>query len=108
MLGVDLFTSIILVISPLKSLMLEEVNYLQSVGLNSVAITGDADEDLVNAVKEIGCSSNLNYISPESMLEVKKWRDILFSENCKERCSGQGSYGVMAVSYRLNDSSGCS
>ena len=88
LLSVDLFTSNILVISPLKSLMLDQINYLQSIGLNAVAITGDADEDLVNDVKEIGCSPNLIYISPESMLAVKKWRDILFSENFKERCVG--------------------
>ena len=88
LLSVDLFTSIILVISPLKSLMLDQVNYLQSIGLNAVAITGDADEDLVNAVKEIGCSPNLIYVSPESMLAAKKWSDILFSENFKERCVG--------------------
>ena len=88
LLDLDLFTSIMLIVSPLKSLMLDQVNYLQSIGLNAVAITGDADEDLLKSVKEIGCSPNLIYISPESMLAVKKWRNILFSENFRERCVG--------------------
>ncbi len=58
--------------------MFNQVNYLQSIGLNAVAITGDVDEDAVNAIKEIGCSPNFIYVLPESMLAVKKRRDSIF------------------------------
>ncbi len=82
-----LFTSIILIISPLKALMQDQVSHLQSLGLNAVAVTEDADDELIDLIKEF-CSPNFIYISPESMLSIKKWRDILQSENFKEHCIG--------------------
>ena len=81
-----LFTSIVLVISPLISLMLDQVKYLESKGLSAVAISSEDDitKDTISSVKE--GLFNFVYASPESMLSVKKWRDILTSDIFKEYC----------------------
>ena len=49
-----LFTSIILVISPLMSLMLDQVKYLESKGLCALAIASEDDiaKDTISSVKE--------------------------------------------------------
>ncbi len=82
-----LLTSIILIISPLKALMQDQVSYLQSLALNFVAVTEDADDELIDLIKKF-CSPNFLYISPESILSIKKWRDILQCENFKKHCIG--------------------
>ena len=78
-----LFTSMILVISPLKALMYDQVKYLNSIRMSAVAITGEEDESTLKAMHENG-GYNLVFASPECMLAVKRWREYLTCEHIKE------------------------
>eukprot|EP00112_Aurelia_sp_Birch-Aquarium-sp1_P004728 Seg1537.5 transcript_id=Seg1537.5/GoldUCD/mRNA.D3Y31 product="ATP-dependent DNA helicase hus2/rqh1" protein_id=Seg1537.5/GoldUCD/D3Y31 len=78
-----LFTSIVLVISPLKALMYDEVKYLNSIGMSAVAITGEEDESTLKAMHENG-GYNLVFASPECMLAVKRWREYLTCDHFKD------------------------
>ena len=87
LLGNQAGTSIILVISPLQSLMFDQVKYLkETVGLNAVAIHKDQKEEVLREIEE--GVLNLIYASPESMLSVERWRNILSSEMFQENCVG--------------------
>ena len=81
-----LFTSIVLVVCPLQALMVDQVKFLRdSVGLNAAYISKDTVlEDITECLEKNAI--NILYASPESMLSVKKWRNILSSENFKENC----------------------
>ena len=80
-------TSIIFVISPLQSLMFDQVKYLkETAGLNTVAIRKDQKEEVLREIEE--GVHNLIYASPESMLSVELWRNILSSEMFQENCVG--------------------
>ena len=80
-------TSIIIVISPLKALMLDQVKFLNDeIGLPAVAITSETTDDTFTAIKN-GEKTNI-YSSPESMLSTERWRDLLSSSIVRENCIG--------------------
>eukprot|EP00794_Sanderia_malayensis_P017147 gene17147-18872_t len=82
-----LFTSIILVVSPLKALMYDQVTYLtNTVCMNVVALTNESNADIVETIER--GEKHIIYTSPESMLAIKKWRNILSHEIFKENCIG--------------------
>eukprot|EP00794_Sanderia_malayensis_P013324 gene13324-14698_t len=82
-----LFTSNILVVSPLKALMYDQVTYLtDTVCMNVVAITNESNADIVETIER--GEKRIIYTSPESMLAIKKWRNILSHETFKENCIG--------------------
>ncbi|CAB4028994.1 ATP-dependent DNA helicase -like [Paramuricea clavata] len=80
-------TSIAIVISPLVSLMLEQVAYLKSIGFSAAAVfEGQYDQVLKDIIEE-GIYSHI-YVSPESMLsvQVQRWRRMLQSPHFKTHC----------------------
>ena len=76
-------TSIGITICPLVSLMLDQVVYLKSIGLNAAAVYNGQDEEILRDIE--GLYSHI-YANPESMLSVKRWQKMLqlphFVENC--------------------------
>ncbi len=87
LLDVPLLTCIVLVISPIKALMYDQVKYLDSVGVPAVAITSDEDEEKLKVIHE-GGGFNIIFSSPESMLAIEKWRGYLCGAYFKENCVG--------------------
>ena len=71
-------TSIIVVISPLKSLMEEQVSFLQNLRIPAVCITDDSKDNVIEDVMQ-GTYSHV-YASPECLLSTSKWREIFASK----------------------------
>ena len=67
-------SSLVIVISPLRSLMEDQVLFLNNTGVPAIAITDEGDPDIVQQV------INGNYIvvygSPECLLSTATWRSI--------------------------------
>ncbi|CAB3999542.1 mediator of RNA polymerase II transcription subunit 34-like [Paramuricea clavata] len=77
-------TSIGITICPLVSLMLDQVAYLKSIGLNAAAVYNGQDEEILRDVEE-GLFSHI-YATPESMLSVKRWQKMLQTPYFIEHC----------------------
>ena len=75
-------SSVIVVISPLRSLMNDQVQYLQSVGIPAIAITDEEDPETVQQV--INGVYNVIYGSPECLLSVPIWRGLFQCESFKK------------------------
>ncbi|CAB4035432.1 mediator of RNA polymerase II transcription subunit 34-like [Paramuricea clavata] len=76
-------TSIGITICPLASLMLDQVAYLKSIGLNAAAGYNGQDEEILRDVE--GLFSHI-YATPESMLSMKRWQKMLQSPYFIEHC----------------------
>lgn len=71
--------SIVIVISPLVSLMEDQVRFLKSIGIMAEFICDDQkDEDAKKMVEQGKCQ--IVYGSPEAFLSSKRWRAMLSSE----------------------------
>ena len=78
------FKSIAVVISPLTSLMQDQVKYLKSIGITAEYIGEDQqDEDAKKAVERGECQ--IVFGSPESFLCSDRWRKMLSSTVYEER-----------------------
>ena len=79
-------SSIIVVISPLWSLMEDQVRYLTSLGIPAIAIKNDEDPDIIQQVL------NGDYIvvfgSPECLLSTTVWRGIFKCQSFMEKLIG--------------------
>jgi ATP-dependent DNA helicase RecQ len=71
-------TSIIVIISPLKSLMAEQVSFLTRLGIRAACISDECEENLVQEVIH-GKYSHV-FASPECLLATEKWRAIFASK----------------------------
>lgn len=72
--------SIVVVVSPLISLMMDQVAKLSARGLKATYIEGDQSQ-----TKEVEAGAfQLVYISPESMISCPHWRDMFRSEIYRE------------------------
>ena len=69
-------TSVVVVISPLKALMRDQVNYLQNLCIPAVAIVDElcSDPEIIQQVKN-GTFTHV-YGSPECFLASETWREI--------------------------------
>lgn len=80
-------SSIIIVISPLRSLMNDQVSYLNNLCIPAIAITNELDDPEI--IQQI---LNGIYIvvfgSPECLLSTSTWRGIFMSETLKEMIIG--------------------
>ena len=82
-------TSTLMVISPLISLMEDQVRFLQDhIGISAIALH-DQSERLENKIRDVedGIYS-LVFASPECMLENNIWRKVLSSESFRDHCIG--------------------
>ena len=79
-------SSVIVVISPLRSLMEDQVQYLNSICIPAIAITDVEDPEIIQQVL------NGNFLvvfgSPECLLSTALWRGIFKSENFSEMLIG--------------------
>lgn len=80
-------TSVIVVISPIKSLMYDQVEYLGSAGIPAVAIGDNYDLGLVQQV--INGYYLIVYCSPERMLSTTTWRGIFNASSFREKLVGE-------------------
>ena len=79
-------SSVLMVISPLKSLMDDQIKYLESVGIPAIAIGNEDDPEIIQQVIE--GYYILVYCSPEAVLSTATWRGILSSSIFKEELIG--------------------
>ena len=79
-------SNIIVVISPLKALMEDQISYLSSVGVPAIAI---ADEEAPEIIQQVlnGCYVVV-YGSPECILSTKTWRGIFAYPKFQEMLLG--------------------
>ena len=79
-------SSVIVVISPLRSLMEDQVQYLNSICIPAIAITDVEDPEIIQQVL------NGNFLvvfgSPECLLSTALWRGIFKSESFSEMLIG--------------------
>ena len=70
-------SSNIVIISPLKTLMEDQVAYLKSLGLSATALHDEQSEEILKKVEK----GNFTYLfaSPEKMLSVNRWRKLMSS-----------------------------
>lgn len=80
----DSYTPILIVISPLKSLMADQINYLRGLGIKAASIGDDNEENK----KILNGEFTLVYTSPESLLGNSKWRNMLKSRTYQESLIG--------------------
>ena len=73
-----------LVISPLKSLMLDQVSKLKLTGVTAAAIYDGQDEQVLKDIENGHYS--LVFASPESVLGTERWRRIFSSDYFKDNC----------------------
>jgi ATP-dependent DNA helicase RecQ len=76
--------SICLVISPLSSLMQDQVMYLKSVGIKAAFIGDDQTDEEIKKKVEAGYYQ-LVYGSPEAFLASSRWRKVLSSDVYRDR-----------------------
>ena len=77
---------VLVVISPLRSLMEDQVSFLNNIGVPAIAIGDEEDPEIIQQV------INGNYIivfgSPECMLSTPTWRGIFNTQSFKELLIG--------------------
>lgn len=71
-------TSKIIIISPLKTLMEDQVAYLKSLGLSAIALHEEQSEEVLKEVEK--GKFTYFFASPEKMLSVNRWRKLLSSD----------------------------
>lgn len=78
-------TSKVLVISPLKALMLDQVEKLKQTqtGVTAQAIYDGQDEDILKLIEDSEYS--LVFASPE-ILASERWRNLLLTSHYQENC----------------------
>ena len=77
-------TSTVLVISPLKALMLDQVNKLKGSAVSAAAIYKGQTQSTLDLI--IDGEICLVYALPEQLLDANVWRNILSSESFRARC----------------------
>ena len=79
----DLGTSILIVISPLKYLIQDQINYLDNLGFPVTSLTECEDPEVVQQV--FNGMFNIVYTSPESLLQNFHWRELFKTQLFKNR-----------------------
>lgn len=78
-------TSTVLVISPLLSLMRDQVRHVNdSFGISAATIFDGQDEEILKSVEE--GVYNIVYATPEAFMGKKRWRTLASSQTFREDC----------------------
>lgn len=77
---------IIIIISPLTSLMEDQVTKLRLLGFKAASVSGTQDERLLTDVED--GKFTYVFLSPKSALESERWRSMLTSETYSQRLIG--------------------
>ena len=80
-------SSLILVISPLRSLMMDQVNACSKLGLNAVRVCSEVREN-VREGSLMNADYQVLFISPELILTKRSWRDVLLNECYQSKLVG--------------------
>ena len=75
-------SSKIIIISPLQTLMEDQVSYLKSLGLSAIALHDEQSESVLKDVEK-GCFTYV-FASPEKMLNANRWRKLLSGEEYRK------------------------
>ena len=75
-------SSVIVVISPLRALMEDQVRHLNDIGIPAIAITDEEDEEFTQQV--LNGNFVLVYGFPECLLSTESWRSIFDCESFKK------------------------
>ena len=75
-------SSKIVIISPLQTLMEDQVSYLKSLGLSAIALPDEQSESVLKDVEK----GRFTYVfaSPEKMLNANRWRKLLSGEEYRK------------------------
>ena len=79
-------SSILIVISPLKSLMADQVSYLLNLGIPAISVADTTDADIIQQVNN--GTYIIVFVSPECLLATSTWRGIFSSQSFKEKLIG--------------------
>lgn len=79
-------TSVVVVISPLRSLMKDQVDYLGANGIPAIVIDDEDDPEIIEQVKN--GYYILVYCSPERVLSTGTWRGVFHDTSFRERLTG--------------------
>ena len=79
-------SSTLIVICPLTSLMIDQVNSLKSTCCSAASVYQGQDKTLLQKAEDGEYS--LIYASTESMLGSKRWRKMLTSASLADNCAG--------------------
>ena len=90
-------TSIIVIISPLKSLMEEQVAVLKNFRIPAVCITNELKDNVIEAVME-GRYSHV-YVFSECLLSTNKWREIFRSKTFLENLVRVAVDSLVKIGY---------
>ena len=79
-------SSVLVVISPLRSLMEDQIRHVNNMGVPAIAITDEEDVEIIQQVMNGNCV--LVYGSPECLLSTESWRSIFDCQSVKEMLIG--------------------
>ena len=80
--------SVIIVISPLKALMREQVLILRAKGLSVIQVSGDSEDIEQEKANTSKGRFQVIYTSPEILLANKEWADVFQSRPLRQRLVG--------------------
>ena len=89
-------SSKIVIISPLKTLMEDQVSYLKSLGLSAIALHDEQSEEILKKVEK-GTFTYL-FASPEKKLSVNRWRKLMSSNEYLPDFFSRGGGGCTQAS----------
>ncbi|XP_028414616.1 ATP-dependent DNA helicase Q-like 1 [Dendronephthya gigantea] len=99
-------TSVVVVISPLKALMKDQVEYLATFGVPAIAIGDEYDEETIQQVKN--GYFLIVYCSPECLLSTSTWREIFNDADFREKLVGVAIDEAHCITeWGLSNSSKC-
>lgn len=79
-------TSTVIIISPLKSLMIDQVSFLKNeTGISAIALT-EMEMQSDRLFEHITEDYSLIYASPETLLSIKRWRALISSCTFQKNC----------------------
>ena len=80
-------SSVLVVISPLRSMMEDQIRHVNNMGVPAMAIADEEDVEIIQQV--MNGNYALVYGSPECLLSTESWRNIFDCQSFKEMVFGR-------------------